>query len=256
MSIFKNLSNDGLEESQDRLGGYAPKETDIYSGTVSNAFVGTAQSGAMNITFMFDFGGTEYRETVYITNKDGQNYFLGKDKDGKPTGKKNPLPGFTIADDICVCAAGAPLSELEPEEKIVKIYNPESKKEEPKSVPVITALLGKPISLAIFKVLENKSKKNDSTGEYEDTAEERTVNQIEKVFHTETKMTTVEARNGQTEGKFWDAWLEKNKGQVKDKRSIKDGQGGATGAPKSNRPVGGPPQAGNAGAPRKSLFGK
>lgn len=250
MSMFANLKTEGLEESQDRLGGYAPWETDIYSGTIKMMYAGESAKGAKSVTVVFEAGGREYRETVYVTNQKGENFFPNKD-DPK---KKVPLPGFTTIDDICLCASGAPLCDQDIQEKMVKLWDPEEKKELPKSVPVLVDLIGKPVSLAISKVLENKNKKNDSTGEYEPTAEERNINVIEKVFHTESKMTATEARNGKTEGEFWTAWVERNKGQTRDKRKIKDGSAGQAGRP-TPRTQGGPPQA-SAGAPaRKSLFG-
>lgn len=253
MSIFGKLKSEGLEESQDRLGGYAAKETDIYTGKIKMAYAGKAKSGAQSVTIIQDQGGTEYRETIYVTNKAGENWFLNKDDKSK----KVPLPGFTIMDDICMVTVGCGLAEIETEEKMVKIYDPDQKKELPKAVHVLTPLIGQEVSLGIRKVLENKSKKEGD--EYVPTSEERTSNVIEKVFHTETKMTVAEGRQGLDAGVFWDAWLEKNKGQVQDKRTIKDG---VQGAPIAGRVgTGAPPKAANQGsAPaaaqaRKSLFG-
>lgn len=251
MSLFKDMTTDGLEETQDRLGGGQHIfETDIYTGTIKAMYAGQSQSGAHNITLIVDFGGKEYRETIYYTNKNGKNYFFNKDD---PT-KKVPLPGFTVIDDICLSVTGAPLCEQATEEKVVKVWNFDAKKEEPKAVPMITAALGKTISLGVVKQLENKATKQGD--EYVPTTEVRTSNYIDKVFHTESKMTVVEAKAGKTEGEFWDAWLKRNQGQERDKRTIKDGEGGAAGRP-APRSSATPPQAGGSGAaPRKSLFGK
>ena len=80
------------------------------------------------------------------------------------------------------------------------------------------------------------------------TAETREINVTDKVYHPEQKLTVAEARQGQTEAKFWDSWLERNKGQTRDKRTIKDG---AAGGARTT-----PPKPGEAAAaPRKSLFG-
>lgn len=248
MSLFGNLTNDGLEEAEDRLGGFAPLETDIYTGPIKMAYAGQANSGARNVTLIVDHAGKEYRETIYITNKKGENFFLNKD-DSK---KKVPLPGFTIIDDICLVTTGKPLSEQEAEDKMVKVYDSEHKKEMPKSVPVLTELLGKTVSLAIVKTLENKNVK--SGDEYVASAETRYTNSIEKVFHTESQMTVAEARNNAEAAGFWNAWLERNKGKERDKRTIKDGQAGAVGRPGS-KSQSGPPIAGSQSSPRKSLFG-
>lgn len=110
-------------------------------------------------------------------------------------------------------------------------------------------VMGKTVSLAIQKVLEDKTAKNAQTGDYEPTGESRETNTIAKVFHTESKVTMAEARNA-SEAKFWDSWLERNKDQTYDKRTNK----GGAGKPASKAP----PQSGAAGggAARTSLFGK
>lgn len=251
MGLFGKLKTDGLAESEDRLGGYSPLKSDIYTGKVKMAYTGKAQSGAMFITLELEFPGNKsHRETIYITNRNGENFFIHKDD--KKT--KVPLPGFTTIDDICLVTLEKPLAEMDTEEKSVKIYDPDAKKELPKSVPVLTELLGQEVSVAILQTLENKSEKNNA-GEYVPVAAERTVNTIEKVFHTGTRMTVAEARQGLDAPAFWDAWLERNKDAVRDRRTIKDGtggQGGQSGRPMA-RPVAGAPAA---AAPRTSLFGK
>lgn len=241
MTLFNNLKSDGLEESQDRLGGFTPLESGIYTGTIKAAYAGHSQSGAMSVTVLADFGGKEYRETFYITNKKGENYFLNKDDKTK----KVPLPGFTVVDDICLIATGKPLAEQETEEKVINLYDYELKKEVPKSVPMMTELLGQKISLGILKQTENKSVKQGD--EHVPTAETREVNLVDKVFHPELKLTVAEARNGQEEPKFYAAWEKRNKGQTRDKRTIKDGAGGNSGSP--------PKPAAGAAPARKSLFG-
>lgn len=248
MSMFGDLTNDGLEETEDRLGGFAPFDTDIHTGTIKVAYAGAAASGARNVTLIVDVGGKEYRETIYITNKKGENFFLNKDDKTK----KVPLPGFTTIDDICLVTTGKPLAEQGAEDKMVKVYDPEQKKEVPKSVPVLTELLGQVVSLAIVKTLENKSIKQGN--EYVPTAETRLTNSIEKVFHTESRSTVAEARNNVEKPAFWDAWLERNKGKERDKRTIKDGAAGAPGRP--GAVSAGAPQAAGGSSPRKSLFGK
>ena len=241
-ALFGNLKSDGLEESQDRLGGFRPLETDIYTGKIKALYAGKSDGGAASLTLIADFGGTEFRETYWVTNKKGENFFLNKDDKTK----KVPLPGFTIADDLCLIATGAPLSEAAFEERTIKLYDHEAKKELPKGVDMLVAAIGQPISLGILKVLENKNEKVGD--EYVPTAETREINVTDKVYHPEQKLTVAEARQGQTEAKFWDSWLERNKGQTRDKRTIK---GSAAGGARTT-----PPKPGEAAAaPRKSLFG-
>lgn len=249
MSLFSNMTNEGHEETEDRLGGFQPLETDIYVGTIKVAYASASKLGARNITLIVDVGsGKEYRETVYYTNRKGENFFI--DKDSK---KKVSLPGFALIDDICQVASGKTLEQQADEEKMVKVYDPDLKKEAPKAVPVLTDLTGQSVALGIVKVLENKSEK-DSNGVYQDTADERYSNFIEKVFHPTMKFTVAEARKSVEVPAFWDSWVERNKGALRDKRSIKGGVGGKPGKPGASKTPSGPPQA-NASTPaRKSLF--
>lgn len=259
-ALFKNLTNDNLEKTTDRLGGgFQPLDTDIYTGIIRAAYASQSAKGAHAVNLIIDFDGREYRETIYITNSKGENWFESKQN------KKVPLPGFTTIDDLCLCAIGVPLAEVEAEEKVIKVYDAESKSEIPKAVPMLVDLLGKEISVAIYRTLVNKNEKNDATGEYVATAEEREENSIEKVFNTETQMTVVEARNGAEKAVFWDAWVEKHKGEIRDRREFKDGQ--AAGAPAKSSKVSpfarpntaaasGSAPTTNAAPARKSLFGR
>lgn len=257
MSLFGNLTTEGLEENQDRAGGGGgARETDVYTGTIKVAYAGQSEKGARNVTIIAMLGGTEYRETVYVTNRKGENFFLSKDaknEDGSP--KKVALPGFTIIDDLCQVTVEKSLAEMVGEDKIINIYDYEAKKEVPKSVPVLTELTGKPVLLAIKKTLVNK---NGPAPDYTPTAETREENNIEKVFHPTLRITVVEAKEAAKSGKapvaaFVDVWLDKNKGKTHDKRTIKDGDGVQSGRPRAANSSA-PPQAG-APTARKSLFG-
>ena len=130
---------------------------------------------------------------------------------------------------------------------VVKLWDYDAKAELPKSVPVLTELTGGKLSVAILKNLENKSEKKGD--EYVATAETRETNNIDKAFDTGSRMTVLEAMKQADGPAFWDGWLERNKGKVRDKREIKDGSAGkSAGAPTSG-------QAAQSAAPRKSLFG-
>ena len=243
MSIFSNMKSEGLEQSQDRLGGFQAFESDIYTGPIKALYAGESRGGAVSVTVILDLGGgKEYRETLYVTNKNKENYFINKG-----TGKKSPLPGFTVVNDICLIATGKELHELQTEDKVIKAWDSDAKAEVPKSVPMITEALGQKISIGVLKQLENKNEKQGD--EYVPTAETRETNIIDKVFHPDLKVTVAEARQGKTQGEFWDAWLKRNQGQTRDRREIKDGEPAKPGTPpKASTPA--------AAAPRKSLFGK
>lgn len=241
MSLFGNLTTEGLEENQDRLGGYSPLETDVYAGKIKVAYAGQSAKGAHFVTVLADFGGREYRETIYVTNQKGENFFVSKDKDKK----KVALPGFTTIDDLCQVTTDKTLSQQDSEEKMVNIYDPDLKKEVPKSVPVLVELTGKDILVAIKKTMVDKTVKEGD--EYVPTGESRDENSIEKVFHPTLRVSVVEAKEGK-DAAFIDAWIERNKGKTFDKRQnkgdVKQGRPGSTSAPTSGN-----------GTARKSLFG-
>jgi len=243
--MFETLTNEGHEKTEDRLGGYSRLETDLYLGTIKVAYGSKAASGAMAVTVIADINGQEYRETTYVSNKKGETFFYNKDDNTK----KVSLPGFVLINDLCLVAAGVPLSGVATEDKIVKIYDYEQKKELPKSVPVITDLTGKKAWFAIVKQIVNINEKKGD--EYVATAKTREENVIDKVFEEHTRMTVAEATAANETGKageakFFDAWKERNAGKTRDKRSIKDGNAGASS---------GPPQSGAPAATRPSLFG-
>lgn len=248
MTIFGNLQTDGLEEAQDRVGGFRIFETDAYLAKIKLAYAGKAsQSNAQNVTLVFDLPGGEYRETLWVTNKDGKNFYVGQDK------KNYPLPGFTVVDDICMMTTDKPLSAQIAEEKVVNLYDFDQKKEVPTSVQMLVDLLGKEVILGIQKQTVNKQAK-DGNGVYQDTADSRDQNVIDKVFHSPSQLTMVEAKRGVTTAAFYGIWTEKNRGRTNDRRKIKDGnstQGGRTGRPGA----GGPPKAGDGAAKTTSLFG-
>jgi len=254
MSLFGNLTTEGTEATEDRLGGnFGAIDTDVYTGKIKMAYAGQSAQGARSVTLILaggNYGDREYRETIYITNRKGENFYT---KDGK----KHQLPGFIVMNHLCQVTVGKELHEMTGEDKMVNIYDPEQKKEMPKSVPVLTELLGQEVSLAIVRSTENQTEKQGDQYVPKADGSTRDVNNIDKVFHTATKMTVHEAQARQKPGgesvvaEFWDKWVERNKGQTRDKTTKTSGAG------QSGRPGGGAPQSGNSTgqAPRSSLFG-
>lgn len=242
--MFGNLTTENLEEAEDRLGGgNEPLPSGVYDAVIKMAYAGQSQGGAHNVTLILDIGGRELRETVYITNRNGENFYADK----QDKSKKHPLPGFTLIDDICMFATEEPISEQDTAMKMVKVYDFDEKKEVPTEVPVLTGLLNKPITVAVLREITVKQKRGDD-GVYRDTNETRTQNTIDKAFHPETKRTINEYRHEVTTPEFHDAWVAKNAGKDRDRT------GGKTGAGASG--TGRPGAAGGAAAtPKKKLFG-
>lgn len=248
--MFGNLTDTTkLEASEDRVGGgFEPFASGVYTGTIKLAYAGkAASSDAQNVTLHIDVNGREMRETIYITNRKGENFYPDK-QDPK---KKMPLPGFTTIDDICLLTTGEGLVEQETEEKVVKIYNFTERKELPTPVQCLTGLHGKEIMLGVLREIVDKEAK-DASGNYAPTGETRTQNTIDKVFDPETKRTVNEFRNEVDSAEFYDAWLKKNDGQ--DRNKAKGVAAGGAGAAGTGRP--GIGAAGGAQPEKKKLFGK
>ena len=100
MGMFKDLSTESLEAPVDYLGGnFDPIATGVYEATIKLAFAGQSKSSkAQSVTLHLDLDGKELRETVYVTNRNNENFYV--DKTDKT--KRHPLPGWTAIDDICL----------------------------------------------------------------------------------------------------------------------------------------------------------
>jgi hypothetical protein len=241
-NLFGNLTTEGLEQSGDRLGGYSVLDTDAYPARITLAYATKSEGGAQGIVLEAQLtdGGREYRQTLWVTDRNGKNFY---ERDGK----KNPLPGFTVVDELCLVTTGFPLSQQATEEKVVKVYDFQAKAEVPKAVQVLTGMLGKFAILGIEKKIEDKNVK-DPAGKYVPSGETRETNEIAKVFHYETKATVSEIR-GEKTPEFHDKWVEKNKGSVRNNAKGAAGKAGAPSAANKSAPQAGAPSA-------ASLFNK
>ena len=238
-NVFGNMSTEGMEEQGDSLGGFQTYDSDIYLADVKAFYAGKArESNSQNVTVILTLpGNKEYRETIYVTNKNGENFYKN-DND-----KKVILPGYQLADSIAMMTTGKPLNQLTAEEKVVNVWDPEESKELPKAVQMFTEVLGNKIYAGIVKEIVSKTVKGQD-GKYHPTDETREQNRIDKFFHSESKQTMTEAKDGLEAG-FFDKWLEANKGQVKNKAKGNKGTNGKA-APQSNA---------GSGEKKTSLFG-
>lgn len=209
-NMFGNAASDlaGSEKEKDVLGGRAPLPTDAYDGKIVVAYITTSTGGARAFNFVIDINGKLVRETIYVTNKQGQVVYV---KDGK----KYPLPGYSLVNAITKLTIGKEIPQLTFENKLVKIWNFELKKDVATEVPVAVELVGEAVNLGIELIRENKQQK-DQAGNYVDTAEIREVNSITRVFHTKTGQTAAEY-DAQAPAEFKALWLKEFKGKVRDK---------------------------------------
>ena len=245
MGLFTNLTTDNLEKSEDRLGGnFDAIASGVYSGLVTNMYAGVSKKGAQSITIHATINDKDYRETVYITNRKGENFYMDKlDKS-----KKMPLPGFTTVDDICMFLTEKPLADQDTETKQVKMYDADAGKEVPKPAEVLIDCIGQPISLAILRQIEDKQKANDS-GVYVATGETRTINVIDKALHPESGRTINEYKQEVMTPEYRDEWLKRNEG--KDRNKSKGAAAGGSAGGQSAQSGSGAP----GGKKHASLFG-
>lgn len=228
MSLLKSFvkaTNATENVERDSLGGGYILPSDIYMLNVETAFLQPATSGAVGVVLRFKTkeGGKDYRETVYITNRKGETFYV---KDGQ----QHLLPGYLMIDTLCQMVTGASLENQNTELRSIKVYDPELQKEVPAEREVLVDLQGGAVYAGIIKSIEDKSKK-DASGAYVPTGETREANSISKFFHSESKQTLAEAIAG-TDSKFFADWLTKYKDQV-----INNAKGVAGGAPQGKVPA-------------------
>lgn len=239
--MFQDLTTDSsIANEEDRLGGNGgPLESGIYLAKIKAAYGEVSKGGARGLSLQLDIDGREYRETLWVTSgtaKGCKNYY---EKDGE----KHYLPGFLNATALALLTVGKELAELEPEDKVLNLYDFDQKTEVPTKVPMLTELLGEQVYVGIRKVKDNKSVRGDNG--YVPTNEAREFNEMDKFFHAESKMTTSEIRAEAEEAHFFDLWDEKNTGKLVDKFKEVDGA-----------PAAGAPSVGKPKSERKALFGK
>ena len=247
MSLLKTTTSDKAKAGGDTLGGFSVFKSDAYEAIVKMLYVGQAKSGAKFLGIHLTIDGKEYREQVYFTNKNGENFYTKNNED-------HILPGYQNADELCLLTTGKHLEDQDVEEKIVRLYDATAGAETNQSVPVLVEALNQPIVVGLIHELVNKQVKNgegvyvNAVGQ-DGKAETREQNQINKFFHAETQGTVTEYTNEMELGKFYQEWVAANKDD-KPKNRVKAVQGGATGAP------GRPGATGGTGGETKSLFNR
>ena len=151
--MFENLTTDGLEGEEDRLGGFVLLDTGLYDGVIKMARLeDSTKTSAKSLVVTTDYGDHEMRETIWFTNGKGENFY-------ERNGKKFMLPGFQTVNSLALMATGHPFTDQTFEEKTVNVWDNEARKELPKSVMVMTSVLTKPITAAVTRQIVNKQAK-------------------------------------------------------------------------------------------------
>lgn len=248
MSLLSTLTTDqSIANEKDSVGGGSyVLDSGLYPCTVSMAYITKSNSGALGMVLkLATKDGREIRQTLWMTSGDAKgnkNYY---EKDGQ----KNYLPGFTHANSLALLTVGKEISELDTEQKVTNVYNPEAKAEIPTKVDVPMDLLGKEVIVGLIKQKVDKTRRNEATGIYEPTGETREENEIDKIFRAKDRMTTAEIRAQAEEATFYNSWDAKWTGKMKDKSK---GTSGSAGVPKAGSSL--PAAANSTRKPTSSLF--
>ena len=248
MSLLQNLKSDAsIATEKDSVGTGGVLESGAYKAKIALAYLTKSGGGAIGLVLSAKTEqGRDIRSTLWMTSgtaKGCLNYFTDKN------GEKQYLPGFNLANSLALLTVGKEISELDTEQKVVKVYNAEAKADVPTKVDMLVELLDQEILIGLIKQVVDKTKKNETTGEYEPTGETREENEIDKFFRARDRMTTAEIRGQAEEASFIDVWTAKWEGHTKDKAKGA-AAGGTAGAPKKA----GAPAAGASKKPTTSLF--
>lgn len=242
MNMLARLATtETVTEERDVVGGSSgPLDSGVYSATVTMAYLGESAGGAMSLSLhLRTDDGKDLRQTLWMSSgraKGSKTYYETKD------GEKKYLPGFTLANSLCLLTLGKEISDLETEPKVIGLYSFDVKAEVPTKVDVLTDLLGKEISVALFKQTVDKNVK-DAAGNYVPSGETREENEIDKFFRARDSMTVAEIRAQAPEAVFISTWREKWAGKSRNKSKGIGGNTGIAGAP-----------AGAQQKPKTSLF--
>ena len=215
--LFGNVDVSNTEEQQDRLaGGTFTVESGIYDATVKLMYmVPSASTNAKCLMTVFDINGVEHTERQWVLNKNGEATY-------EKNGKSFMLPGFEAMNDLCLMATGFGLGEQEFQDKVIKVWDGQERKEVEKNMPVAVNLLGKTVKVGIVKVKRNKQKKGNDN-QYYDTNEVVEENEIQKYFHAETGYTLLEFKKSKQgvqineNERFSKQWTDANEGKVIDR---------------------------------------
>jgi len=216
---------------KDVLGGMGSfvLESGIYETKIDLAYLGKSKGGAMSLTLHFKTADDkQLRQSLWITSGDAKgnkNTYINK-----KTNEVHLLPGMNQANHISLLATGKELSELDTEEKVIKLYDFDAKEEIPTKVDVITEMLNKDIVLGVQKQIVDKNVKNDA-GDYVPSGDTREENEINKVFSAKDGRTVTEIKAEASEAQFIKDWKEKWTGVTITK--AKGAKGGTSGAPTS-----------------------
>jgi hypothetical protein len=206
MSILAKLNTDGLESSNDFIGGWSPLVSDSYEATLLGIALFQIGSGAcfaaVRVKVHTPSGERAFAEDILVTNKNGENFSV---RDGK----RVLLPGAALLENISLLAAGKPISKLT-EGPSTKVKDARNRDQDGHNLS--GGFENKKVRLLIQHVSEEG---ND--GKFYDK------NSISNVLHAERRSTVNELRAISKDPSFKPSfekdWLDSNRGKVYTKKA-------------------------------------
>jgi len=251
--LFTGLASDKTIENETDYIAASVLESDLYEFTIEHAFMTIAESGAKAINLRLKYGNDQdYRQVLYVTSgtaKGCKNFYTDKN------GKNRYLPGFNIANALCLLTVKTEIGKQTAEEKVINLWNKELKKETPTPVQMIMALAGQKFIGGVIKQTVDKTAKDAATAKYLPTGETRDENDMDKIFRASDGLTVAEIRAKVTESVYKETWAKANKGVTRNraKGAAAPGSPAAAAAAGANT---GTVAAGTPGAvPEADLFG-
>lgn len=237
--LGKLKTNSAIANETDSLGAGNVLDSGLYNCTIDLAYISESRGGAIGLNLHLNTEGANkslLRQIIYVTSGNAKgNKTTYTDKNGVD----HYSPGFNMGNAISLLTTGKELSELDDEDKVVKLWDYDAKAEIPKTVSILPELLGTKITLGILKQIVDKRVQN-AAGKYVNTGDTREENGIDKAFHADSGLTVAEVRAEATEPAFQSSWASKWTGKVKNK---------STGAPGGSK-------AGSPTKPATSIFNK
>jgi len=216
MSLADLKLEDDVEVTEtDSVGSsFSVLDSGVYELLIETAHLMESQSGATGLVLNAKVGNNHFSETFWIKSgkaKGCKPYYVNKN-----TGKKVPLIGYTMANHLTLLTVNKPIHEVSTQEKMIKQYDYEQKKEIPVKVEMLTELCGRTVTAGILKQIVDKTAKSDS-GTYEPTGETKEVNVVDKLFNSSSNLTVKEIQSKVETPEFIETWKSKWAGKTRDR---------------------------------------
>jgi hypothetical protein len=221
--------------------------SDVYLFGIKQAYINTTDSGANFLKVEFVNKNKDilrYSECFQSGDAKGnKTYWTDKDK------VDHDLPGYAGVNELLLAALGDEmlmeddtigdifdlLEDGGIETKTIPIYDFKTKGNKPTTVPVVTAIVGLKVRIAVLDDYTDIPAKDGNgnfiyeNGKSKPSGKCKRVNTIDKFFSEETGLTYAEYLEGKSEGVFVEDWIKTSKDMIYDSTAnsiapIKDGK--------------------------------